>query len=358
MNNYSKLKVFHFAKDLPIFKKDTTKQCLIAGNFGAMNTGDEAILAGQLIEIKKTSNKIKISIISRYPDQISKIHGKKIKAISIKNIYKIFTEIFKSQIIIVGGGGIFCKAYDPLGGVIFQLYFMLFLMGIPLLLRKKVYVLGVGIYKNMHPVNLKIAKFMLKLSDKVTVRDFHSYNLLKSSGIRGDLYKDNSYLMPLLSKKGVHKKIFRKISRSNKINIGVALRMPIITSHRKLLLREIANYIADNPSFNFWFYSLDGHPNRGNDYITNKAIMKQLGDSNKNVFMIKNSEHPTLIFSSFKYMDYIIAMRLHSMIFAERLGVPYDGISYDTKCETFLKSVGKKPLQIKKGLKNSLKRKF
>ena len=57
--------------------------------------------------------------------------------------------------------------------------------------------------------------------------------------------------------------------------------------------------------------------------------------------IVNPHKKPQEFFSIFKNMDYMITMRLHSMIFAYRLGIPFSGISYDIKCDDFLKSIGK-----------------
>ena len=46
-------------------------------------------------------------------------------------------------------------------------------------------------------------------------------------------------------------------------------------------------------------------------------------------------------------MDYVIAMRFHAAVFAYRNGINFTGISYDKKCASFLKSVGKEPVEIR-----------
>jgi polysaccharide pyruvyl transferase WcaK-like protein len=355
-NIYSNLKIFRFGTELLEFK--TSKRIFITGNFGAMNLGDESILAGQIFEIRRVQKNASIFVAARFPELIRKMHGKKVHAVNIKNPFSIFLQVLGSEIILVGGGGLFCKAFEPVSGVIYQIYFALLFLALPILLRKKVFVLGIGIYRNMYPFNLNLVVNLLKLANKVTVRDVHSFELLKEKGIDVELYKDNCYLMPVLPKGKIIKRVLGNKFRSGKTNIGIAVRLPFESSRRDIFIDSLVEYISKNGKSHFWFYNLDGHSNKVNDELINNKVIKKLGGPKENISIIGNSKHPSIIFSTFKYMDYFIAMRLHSMIFSDRLGVPYDGVSYDVKCATFLTSVGKKSLPIKKGLAGIFKQKF
>src|ERR1700751_588397 len=93
---YQPLPVFHFAKELQKRHNRKNLKALILGNFGAMNLGDEAILAGQIQELKKISG-ITITVVARYPDEIKRLH--EINAVSLYQFNLIRKSVKRSDIV-------------------------------------------------------------------------------------------------------------------------------------------------------------------------------------------------------------------------------------------------------------------
>lgn len=330
-NQYDRLKTFHFAKSIDAFHDPKYSRCLIFGNFGAMNYGDESILAGELAEINRYAPHLRVSIVSRYPVRINLIHGASVRAIPLRATLTLLRAVIQTDIVIIGGGGLFCRVKDGLRGYLYQLYFMLLFLLLPKLIGKKVYALGIGIYYNMHPLLLRLATFFLSTLDLVTVRDHHSRDLLTINHVKATLNKDNSYLMPLPTTP--HK--CRSVP-----NIAFALRMPFSITERVIFNKALVQFITQHAKqCRFWFFELDVQPNRLNDSFVSQTIVAKLRPSVRSIVKVVSfppKVHPSDIFARFSQMDLIVAMRLHSMIFANRLKIPFLGIPYDLKCESFI----------------------
>lgn len=338
-NKYRKLKIFHFASMIKDFKK--SQNILIFGNFGAMNLGDESILAGEVAEIKNVSPNAKITVVSRYPSFVKKIHDGLINGVALRQPITLLKAILKANIIIVGGGGLFNKNRNQLSGYVYQSYIMILFIFLPKILNKKVYLLGIGIYENMNKVLLNIAKLLFGFVDLITVRDFHSHKLLNDLKIKNKIFKDNSYLMDTNNSPKDLMKVLGKNYSAKDLNIGLSLRTPFTPEKTKSLVDAVSSFMIKNKKATFWFYVLDNHLGRQNDSIINNLVINRVKKHNLKIRKVSNSFHPNQIFPSFKLMDKFITMRLHSMIFADRLLIPFVGISYDVKCSDFLQSVGK-----------------
>jgi polysaccharide pyruvyl transferase WcaK-like protein/peptidoglycan/xylan/chitin deacetylase (PgdA/CDA1 family) len=352
---YNKLSIFSISKFIKKMHPKKKLRCMIFGNFGAMNLGDEAILAGVLQELGSLKD-LELNIVSRYPGEIKRLHRK--QAISFINLFKIISEIRKSDFILIAGGGIICKADRGVVGLMYQIYMLVVYMLIPKLFNKKVYAVGIGVYENTNPIILKFASFLLKTLDLVTVRDFHSYELLKSSNINTKIYKDNSYLMKLIPKKDLFKdKFIAKFYNNKKRNIGFALIAPDNAHDENNLIKNIINYAKKNSSnTDFWFYACDYQGNYYNDLIFSEKVIRSIKDKigeNVNCYIVPSSWHPGKFFSSFKLMDSILSIRLHSSIFAYRQNINFLSYAYDLKCISFLKSIGKKYSLISNTEKNT-----
>lgn len=348
-NIYQNLNIFYFSNLINSLFKRPKINCLIFGNFGAMNLGDEAILAGEIRELKKIKN-INIRVASRNPKYTSLIH--KVKTVSIYNLFSVIKYIFKSDFIIVGGGGIICKADRGLLGLMYQMYMLFLYFVLPKIFGKKIFALGIGIYKNSNPLILKIAGKLLGWVEYLSVRDFHSYDYLRSKKINSKIYKDNSYLMELISLREVkNDKFFKSKIIKNKSNIGIALLKPKSQAEENFLIAEVVDFVKSNYKDSiFWFYSCDFQKGFYNDYLFSKDVYnrlkKEIGDNFTGYFM-PTSWGPERFFSSFKLMDNFFTTRLHSSIFSQRVGINYKAYSYDEKCKSFLESIGKSYIDIR-----------
>lgn len=346
-DKYATLPLFKFSEYLAQDNSRQIKSALIFGNFGAKNFGDESILAGEIQELNKINN-VNISVIARNPKEVTRLH--KVNSVSLYSLPKVVGSIIKSDIVIVGGGGLICKADKGLWGILYQTYMLFLYFLLPLIFNKKIYALGMGVYKNTNPLVLELAISLLRRVSKVTVRDFHSYELLKRKNVKVEIYKDNSYLMDLESKSEISKdKILAKVQEKNRKNVGFALLKPKNQDNEKHLISEITKLIlAHKSQVNFWFFPCD-FQGRDNDLIFALQIKKSvlvLIKSEVNINIVPTTLSPQVFFSLFKLMDHMVTMRLHGAIFSYRNNIKITGITYDEKCTSFLESIGKNPISI------------
>lgn len=346
---YKKLKIFHFASILRTQIQKKNLFGVIFGNFGAQNMGDEAILSGELAELNRVYG-VNVVVVSKNPPEIKRLHNT--PSISLHNPILVLSKILRADFVLVGGGGIICKADRGILGIIYQTYTTLLYFVIPKMLRKKIYVLGLGIYENTNPLILKASLSLLKSVDLLTVRDFHSYNLLKKHNIKSRIYKDNSFLMSQFKKSEVLKiAFFKKNYDKNNRNVGIALLAPEEKSEEEYLISELIRMVrSGSKNTHYWFYSCDFQKGFNNDLLFSKKIIKRITKDlghEISYSIVPTTLSPQTFFSSFVLMDFIISMRLHASIFAYRNNIEFLGLTYDRKCTSFLKSVGKMPENIK-----------
>jgi polysaccharide pyruvyl transferase WcaK-like protein len=335
---YKNLKIFHFS-DVLLKTVGKGTRGVIFGSFGSKNAGDDAILAGQLAELKKTKWK-ELTIIARYPKLVEK--HPRIKVVSYFDLTKIVYTIIRAEYVIFGGGGLICKNRAGIKGIIFQLYMLLLFLLFPLLLRKNVYALGIGVYSNTNVFVKYIALFLLQYVSLLTVRDHHSYEQVK--GIKhARFYKDNSFLLPVLSKSSVKKHhFFQEKYDKNHTNIAFALKAPDTADESSMLHTSVKRFIKKQKTAStFWFYSLDSHGYASGDMRFIDEILSDPDLKKFTLIVVPNNLPAVLTFSSFQLMDLVIASRFHGMVYSYRTKTPFIGIPYDAKCSSFLTSIGK-----------------
>ncbi|HVA96771.1 MAG TPA: polysaccharide pyruvyl transferase family protein [Candidatus Acidoferrales bacterium] len=348
-DKYKELPAFHFSKTILSRYSKKNPKCVIFGNFGAMNLGDEAILAGQIQELRKIPN-IGITVAARFPEEVKRLHH--VNAMSMYNFHAIRKSIKKSDFVIVGGGGLINKVERSIFGFLYQLYMLFTFFFLPRFYKKKLYVLGVGIYDNANPFIVNIVVPLLRGASIITVRDHHSFDFLKSKQIHAAIYKDNSFLMNLLPVKEVLQDPFVKEHyRSERWQIGISLVKPVSGAEERHLVREMAKFVVSNAKkSDFWFFPADSNPSYETDSKIMKKVLMEAEKHTKDPIVMYNlptTYTPQLFFSAIKLMHGMISMRLHTSIFAYRCEVPFAGISYDEKCSSFIEAIGKKPLRLK-----------
>lgn len=348
IDKYHKLPTFHLSEEI---KKRHTKKnlkCVIFGNFGAMNLGDEALLAGEIQELQKIPN-ITITVVGKFPQEIKRLH--KVEAHSMYELNAVRKAIKKADFVIVGGGGLINKIERNLIGFLFQLYIIFVFFFLPRMYKKRTYITGIGIYNNANPLIVSLVLPFFKKAGFVTVRDHHSQSFLKKRNVLSTLYKDNSFLMNLAPLSQVQQESFFKHNyRKDRMNIGISLVKPQKKKHEKKCLKEMLSFVENYyQKADFWLYATDCNPEYFNDEKFSKVFLEQvkkkLGD-NVVMHIVPMDMKPQVYFASFKLMDFIVATRFHAAIFAYRNKVPFAGISYDRKCSSFIEAVGLKPIML------------
>ena len=348
LETYKNIPIFRLSR---IIRKSFLKKspkCLIYGNFGAMNYGDEAILEGQLLDLKKIKG-IKTTVVGRFKNELKKRH-KGISALSIFDLFDIIKALIRADFIVIGGGGLISKNDNGLVSLIYQFYCLTLFMLIPNIIKKPVYVWGYGIYKNSNKVIISYAISLLKKVKLVSVRDLHSFKLLKFHRIEAIYCKDNSYLMQVSPRNDIAKhKLFKKIYNKTNQNIGLTLKRPENKREEKELTEAVISLVQRHKKTDFWFYALDYQSNYNNDKNFAEEIIKVINEkiNHNRVHLVSEILNSKEIFSSFKLMNGIIAMRLHSLIFAHRQNIKFLAVSYDEKCESFLKSINHEYIEVK-----------
>jgi len=321
------------------------KEVTIIGWYGIGNGGDEAILLSMINHLKKNKCK-KINVVSFNKKLTSRLIKRK-KNISIiyigskfnfiKTEFKrLLNAIKRSEVILVGGGGMLQDAYNW-----YTIPFFTFLAALCKIFAKTgFYSVGVGPIN--HKFNKRLVKKIGNLVDFIIVRDFASKKTLIQNKVKESLIKitvDPAIGLTTNSKKG--KEIFKS---KNKKRIGVCIRE--VKQWHPLNIKKISTIfdklIENNKNYELIFIPIGRYNNK---WIKNPTEVSDLKISEKIIekmkkkaIIIKEYLEPQEILSVFKELDLVISMRLHGCILSVNAGVPTIGISYknDNKIKSFL----------------------
>lgn len=305
---------------------------VIAGYYGAHNTGDEAILTG-MIQSLRDKGITDITVLSRCPEITKKMH--RVDSIYIgrrlKGLINIYKTLRKKQLFILGGGGLlqdYSKRVVP---------YWLSRVLIAKLARTPViyYAQGVGPLKT--PEARRMVRIISNRVKYITVRDYASQHLLEEIGV-------NKSKIEVTADPALAIKITTDGSRllkqegieldNSKIKIGISLRswkndenyLPIlINTLNKLKAKYDVQYIF----FPFQFGQ--------DETVSERVLATMAGEDSK---IISGHYKPEEVAAMLKEMDGIITMRLHALILGAISSTPAFALCYDPKVKNFMERIG------------------
>ena len=312
-----------------------SKKTMILGGYGIGNSGDEAILAGILIDLNL--NRETTTVIAQDSEQIQFLH--ECKGVHVASL-SFIKEFILSKRIIIGGGTIFRKNMRIRAKLI-----PLFALAAKIL-RKEVQFYSLGIDRDTDSFVRALLIPAMNWADCVSVRDKDSKEVLMSwRGKKVSIVPDPAIALKPEEPSDEIKNLIGL--NSYKSIIALSLRnVPSSSKKTSELLKTIAetlNLIHNkHPSIQYIFFPFCKHKTilEENDSL----IGEQLGSLlNKKVQYktlekeLKPSELKWLV----SQMDGLIAMRLHAMIFSVSTNTPLISISYSQKCNSFLEENNK-----------------
>ncbi|MDA1061015.1 MAG: polysaccharide pyruvyl transferase family protein [bacterium] len=294
---------------------------VVCGNYGAGNLGDEMILGGLLETLKSIDPNAEITVLSGKPSETSKIH--KVKSVEKfpAGIRSFFTNTSKTKealkecdYFILGGGGLF-------GSLTFNANFIWGMQAFRAYLYKKpVLMLGQSIGKLKGLTRKLIVKRIFKKSELIVVRDPESKSRLRSLGIKKNISVAPDFAF--CSK--------AKVLDTTEKKAVIALRQMDYIS--LLFKKQIANFLDELVEFGWKVKLVDFQKGELQDSKLNEDVISMMVRPQK----VKHIKSQNKILEEFSRANFVLGMRLHSIIGAIKNETPFIAINYAPKVEAFL----------------------
>lgn len=324
------------------------KRILIAGYYGFGNTGDEAILAAMVEGMQRQLPGAEITVVSGDPRTTSKYYG--VRAIDWREMGSLVNSCRETDLIIVGGGGLFHDYWEfeprsiitPLhSGLAFPLTFaaLAAILGKPLVLH------AVGVGPLFTESGKMFTRAAFEQAHLASVRDEESRDLLASIGVdveRVEVTADPSLLLSispdpsqeLLSRLGIETAGPRIAVALRQWEIGVSPEWPGDVA-------EALDRIAVRLDADFIFVPFQSLPWRlvDDDAVSAdvRGRMKEGGRVHIAPSDLSLWDKAALVGSC----DLVLAMRFHSVLFGALAGVPPVALVYDPKVRHAMRSLGR-----------------
>lgn len=290
-----------------------TKKVCISGYYGFDNFGDETILKILVENIKKYRPDIFITVFSANPEKTARTLN--VNSVYTFDIKSIIRSIVNCDCLISGGGSLLQDVTSKK-----SLIYYLLVLFLAQIFNKKTIIFAQGIGPVKNPLLAKITASIIKKAKYITVRDKHSFNLLKSKGIDSVLCNDPVWNLEL-----------KNVEKTDKI--GIQLRAyPCLTDD---FLSKLAGYINKYYSDSeIEILSLQNSIDL--EVCTDFKRKLLIINPNLNVKVIENSSADNII-ETISSLKTLIAMRYHACLVGIKSQINVLPLSYDTKVETLAK---------------------
>lgn len=303
---------------------------VVSGYYGFANAGDEAMLTAIIKALQSKDSSVNITVISGNPEATKKLH--KVNSIHRFSALDIFSAMSKADLLLSGGGSLLQDVTSKR-----SLLYYLAVLATATFLGKKVMLFAQGIGPIKSQFMRKLTKYVCSGVDLITVRDNDSLYELRRLGVperKVELTADAVLTMPQESKEFGRRLLDKYFVPDNKMLIAVAVRKWRDDDSYLLEIAKAADKLIDTRNAHIVIiplqYPLDVEAcRRVQQLMVNKLESTVLAaDCNTEEFL-----------SLIGNFSVLIGMRLHALIFAAVMNVPFIAVSYDPKIDGFVKDI-------------------
>jgi len=305
------------------------KKVVISGYYGFNNSGDDAILKAIVKELKRADASLEITALSNNPPATEQVY--QIKAVNRFKAKEVMKAIKSCDLFISGGGSLLQDVTSTR-----SLWYYITLMRFARLCRKPVMVYANGIGPINKKINRMITRSTLNKVNYITLRDEDSRTFLQELGVKNKHIRvtaDPVFTLDASSDERIDEIFKIEGIPNDKPLIGISIRSWPKDENLVENLSKAIEYMTSKYDANVVLIPMH-YPE---DLPISNTLLNKV--NNGRCFVVKDKYSVEDTMGIIKRLEMIIAMRLHSLIYAATQLVPMIGIVYDPKIEGFLKSI-------------------
>lgn len=316
---------------------------LLLGYYGGGNYGDDLLLEViQNIASKAGVRDMKIAY--QFPENYATYHHEfGYPRVNMHRKPAIIRALFGSRSVIVGGGGLWGLDF---AFNVFLLSLMLFVAR--WILRKKVYLIGVGYYNSTTKFGHFGAWLAGKAANQILARDQETYENFRHVTKHVELDRDIAWNIRSLNLNAYLPDVTlldNQLHVTDKTLLIALRRFPV--KHRNEFTNEIETFIANNTTTPIIVTLLEPQHVDPEQH----ALIASWAERYDNVRAILEPHNPLTFFMFFQKHAHqlaLIAPQFHAIITAHLNGVPFLPVVYDNKVAELLAQIGQRdPIPIR-----------
>lgn len=298
---------------------------LISGYYGFDNAGDDTVLFGIISSLQKLHPTIDISVLSNKPKETTALFG--IPAYNRWRFSEILKQLSKTDLLLMGGGSLLQDATSPR-----SVMYYLSIVTMAKFLGKPVIFYAQGFGPISHSLSKLLIKSIVNKVDTITVRDQGSADDMKQLGVTRPIHITADPAITIRPKDVDLLLSDKRLNRNGKKSMAISIRKWKNEENYKKEMAKMADEMIEK-GWNVYFLPMQ-YPA---DVSPSKDIVNYMSKPGAVLVNEKMNFHEIISFIG--NMDFVIGMRLHSIIIAAVMGVPFVGVSYDPKIDRFIERV-------------------
>ncbi len=302
------------------------REILVSGYYGFHNSGDDALLAAIIANIKRYKESPNLVVLSASPSETFKNYG--VTAINRFNVFSILSHMKNAEMLISGGGTLIQNRTSTK-----SLWYYLLIIQCAIKNGLKVMLYANGIGPLSGDKNIEMTSKVLNKVDLITLRDESSYDVLKEIGVTKP--KILVTADPALTLGAPDRERGRELLRDAGVPVGKPIlgvsvrRWSLNSPDFEDIVARACDYAADK--YGYYPVFVPMQPSR------DRAISQNIISRMKNgAALINASLSVADMLSVVGCTDMCIGMRLHMLIYAVIAGIPLIGLVYDPKISSFM----------------------
>lgn len=310
-------------------------EIVISGYYGFNNIGDESILRAVVDNLKDKIPEASITVLTKDVEYTKQKYG--VNAVNRKSFSAVLAAVASCDLLISGGGSLLQDVTSKK-----SILYYIAIIKLALLLRKKVLIYSQGIGPINSDFNRKLTARTLNKVSGIVVRDESSKEFLKEIGIKKEVIVTAD---PVLRIPATDLTLGKEILENEgldfsekKLLVGFAVKERKTDSDFINELEKAMRYLVTDRGAKVVlipFHFME-------DRLLINELSSRLSDIGESITCLHQKYLTDEMLSIIGNMDILVGVRLHSLIHAAIMNVPFIGISYDPKVNSFLKSVGTK----------------
>lgn len=303
---------------------------VISGYYGFANAGDEAMLTAIVKALRSTEKSVELTVISGNPELTAAQH--KVNSVHRFNFLEIFSILRSCDLLLSGGGSLLQDVTSKR-----SLLYYLSVLALGLLLKRKVMLFGQGIGPIHGRFMRRLTKLICSHVNLITVRDQDSLYELRRLGIpaeRVQLTADSVLTLPQEGKEKGQKLLATFKIPDDKMLIAMSVRKWQEDDRYLLELAKAADILAEEYNAHIVLLPLQ-YPA---DVEACERLQHFMGQKTAST-VLETACDTEQFLSLMGNFDLLIGMRLHALIFAAVMELPFVAVSYDPKIDGFVKDI-------------------
>ena len=305
------------------------KKILLSGYYGFYNAGDEAILKVFLESIALQTPKPRVTVLSKNPQGTMAQYP--CNAIYRFHPFRVLAAIRKTDILVSGGGSLLQDKSSTR-----SILYYLAIIRVAKLFGKPVLVYANGIGPVLREKNRRRVKKTLAMADSISLREEHSKKELLDIGLSQKeiiVSADPIFLLEGVDKVAAQKAFEKAGILEDGAYIGISVRSLRTNADFPVQMAALGDRLVEELGLSPIFLPM----HLPYDATISSEIIKHMKHP---AYLLDEKFSPETLIALTGKMELVLAMRLHTMLFAAKAKVPVIGLICDPKIAYFCEKLG------------------